>query len=135
MHLNVRGRNDSFMFVDELDYQAEDELFDVGDGVKTVFQLGKYSIVDNVPYERNIYAIDDGAVIDVNGTPTAVTIDQLRGLVTFSSAPSVGAVLTWTGSFKVWVRFDNDYLPFSISSPGAVNGQVDLIEVPPPPAT
>lgn len=51
----------------------------------------------------------------------------------FASAPASGAILTWSGEFRVPVRFDTDYLPFSIDDIGndgfATNGSVDLIEV------
>ena len=47
-----------------------------------------------------------------------------------------GEILRWSGSFSVWVRFDNDRLPFSIDSRSGgdfvVNGSVDLLEMPPP---
>jgi len=53
--------------------------------------------------------------------------------VTFASAPANGAALTWTGEFRVQVRFDMDYLHFSIDDIGndgfANNGSVDIIEV------
>jgi uncharacterized protein (TIGR02217 family) len=132
MHLVCRGMLRSFKFRDELDYQAEDEAFGVGNGVQTEFQLLKQSLVDGVSYQRYVYAIE-AATVEVNGTPTAVTIDYDRGLVTFGVAPAGGAALTWSGTFAVWVRFNQDYLPFSIDNLNAVNGSVDLIEVQPPP--
>ena len=59
------------------------------------------------------------------------------GVLTFTAAPANGAVLRWSGTFDVWVRFTDDYLPFSIDDRDAsleyrVNGSVGLIEVPPP---
>jgi hypothetical protein len=53
--------------------------------------------------------------------------------VTFASAPANASVITWSGEFRVPVRFDNDYLPFSLdnrrSDGYANNGSIDLIEV------
>lgn len=139
MHLNCRGKLDAFQFLDELDYQSDEDIFDAGDGTKTTFQLGKYSIVDNVPYKRNVYAPDqEGFQVyadDVLVDPGSYTVDWLRGIITFNTAPANNVILTWSGTFKVWVRFDNDYLPFAINNPGTATGQVDLIEVPPPPPT
>lgn len=67
------------------------------------------------------------------GVLTGAAIDTTAGTVTFAAAPANGAVLTWTGEFRVQVRFDMDYLPFSIDDIGndgfANNGSVDLIEV------
>ncbi len=131
MHLVCRGRLHAFKFRDELDYQAENEVFAAGDGAETVFQLRKISTIDGISYIRNVYAIEEAA-ISGNGTPTAVTLDADRGEVTFAAPPAGAAVLRWTGLFAVWVRFDQDYLPFSIDNLNAVNGSVDLIEVPPP---
>jgi len=131
MHLVCRGQLHAFRFRDELDYQAENELFGVGDGTRTVFQLGKISTIDGISYERYVYAIVEAAVT-ANGVEVAPTIDMLRGTVTFSVAPAAGVVLRWSGEFDVWVRFAQDNLPFSLDNPDATNGQVDLLEVPPP---
>ena len=136
-HLNCQGQLHAFRFHDELDNQLDNELFGVGNGVRTVFQLLKQSIMDGVPYQRNIYAPDSPLVIRNNGSIVTPTIDYERGTVTFSVAPSNGNSLTATGTFGVWVRFNQDYLPFSIDNGASatvkyMNGSVDLIEVPPP---
>ena len=134
MHLVCRGMLRSFKFRDELDYQADGEAFGEGDGVEVEFQLLKQSLIDGVSYQRYVYVIEPGAVVYVNGTPTSVTIDQDRGTVTFAAPPANGAALTWSGTFALWVRFNQDYLPFSIDNLNAVNGSVDLLEDDPPPA-
>lgn len=136
MHLVCKGMLRCFKFRDELDFEATDELFGYGDGVETEFQLRKISTVDGVSCERLVFVIEDGASIKVNGVVTAATIDQDRGIVTFAAAPASAAALTWSGMFAVWVRFNQDYLPFSIDNGNGVerfaNGTVDLIEVSPP---
>lgn len=139
MHLVCKGMLHAFRFRDALDFKADNEVFDTGNGVKTVFQLRKLSTVDGVSYTRNVYAIKT-AVVTVNGVATAVTIDYRRGTVTFAGAPANGAALRWTGEFDVWVRFNQDDLPFSIDASNGkgekfISGSVDLIEVPPPGAT
>lgn len=132
LHLVCRGRLHCFKFRDQLDFEAVNEAFGVGNGSRTEWQLIKQSLIDGVSYQREVYVIEPGATVRVNGTPTAVSIDQDRGVVTFGVAPSNGAALTWSGTFAVWVRFDQDYLPFSLDNPDATNGSVDLIEMPPP---
>lgn len=132
LHLVCRGRLHCFKFRDQLDFEADNEAFGVGTGSRTEWQLIKQSLIDGVSYQREVYVIEPGAVVRVNGTPTAVTIDQDRGIVTFGVAPANGAALTWSGTFAVWVRFDQDYMPFSLDNPDATNGSVDLIEMPPP---
>lgn len=135
MHLACRGRLHAFRFRDALDHTADAEPFAVADGVLTTFQLLKQSNVSGVQYAREVYALVSGSVF-VNGVEATVTADNERGLVTFASPPAAGSLLTWTGVFDVWVRFDQDDLPFSIDNANGqgffINGTVNLIEVPPP---
>jgi uncharacterized protein (TIGR02217 family) len=133
MHLVARGRRHTFRFRDELDFEADAAQFAIGDGVETVFQLGKLSTLDGVGYYREVYAIVSAAVT-ANGSPVSPTIDLDRGTVTFVAPPGNGVVLRWTGIFDIWVRFDQDDLPFSIDNRNAINGMVNLIEDQPPPA-
>lgn len=132
MHLVARGQLHAFRFRDELDYTADQEVFAVADGVQTVFQLAKVSSIDGVSYTRNVYAPVSAVVITQDFAVVSPTIDYDRGTVTFAVAPPDGAILRWTGDFDVWVRFNQDYLPFTIDNLNATNGSVDLIEVPPP---
>lgn len=148
MHMNRRGRWGVFLYRDRLDDQAEDEIFAVAEPGQDTFQLGKWSIIDGVSYYRHVtalYAPDGGGAaveadptITVDGTQTSTfTVDHDRGLIVFNTPMSGGEILRWTGEFSVWVRFDNDRLPFSIDNRSGgdyvVNGQVDLLEMPPPP--
>ena len=131
MHLVARGRLHNFKVVDQLDYEAVDEEFGEGDGVATEFQLSKLSAIDGVYYSRNCYVII-ACEVEVDGVVTAVTLDERRGKVVFGAAPANGAVLTWSGTFGLWVRFDQDYLPFSLDNLDTINGAIDLIECRPP---
>lgn len=133
MFLVCRGMLHSFRFRDELDYQATDEIFGVGDGTEDTFQLKKISTVDGVDYERNVYALPSTPVITVNNVPTtAFSINLRTGQLKFDSPPSNGAVLRWTGEFDIWVRFATDTIPFTLDNVDATNGSVELIEVPAP---
>lgn len=58
----------------------------------------------------------------------------MTGLVTFSIAPGLGVIGTWSGEFRVPVRFNSDTLNTTIDSKTGtgsfiLNGSVDLIEV------
>ena len=136
MHLVCKGMLRCFKFRDELDYEATDEAFATGNGILKTFQLAKVSTIAGVSYSRPVYVIDGTPVIKVNGAATSVTVDKDRGTITFASAPAIGAVISWTGNFALWVRFNQDYLPFSIDAGNGsemfANGTVDLLEVPPP---
>lgn len=141
-----RGMAHAFLFLDRLDDSAVSEVFAIADGSDS-YQLTKNSILDGVIYRRTIHALytpgPDGEaipatpIITADGVPIAVTVDHDRGIVFPTVELDEGAVLAWTGSFAVWVRFDQDDLPWSIDNRRggdfAHNGQVVLMELPPPP--
>lgn len=147
MHMNRRGRWGVFLYMDRSDYLADDDLFAVANAGQSTFQLAKWSIVEGVSYYRHVTALyepgDGGSAaesdiqITVNGgSAPAYTLDRDRGLVIFDSPLSGGEELRWFGAFSLWVRFDNDRLPFSIDNRSGgdyvMNGQIDLLEMPPP---
>jgi uncharacterized protein (TIGR02217 family) len=84
-------------------------------------------------YTRVVTKPDAGVTVKVDGVLTAASVSEVDGTVAFGSAPANGAVLTWTGEFFVQVRFDMDYLPYSLDDANTggyvANGSVDLIEV------
>lgn len=148
MHLVCRGRLHCFLYRDRADSQASNEIFAVAEPGQTVFQLSKISTMDGVSYQRNVYALyepdEDGATavavdpeITIDDSPaSSFTVDHDRALVTFSSPMTGGEVLRWSGPFAVWVRFDNDRLPFTIDNKSrgefVLNGSIDLLEMFPP---
>lgn len=136
MHVVCRGQLHAFLFHDVLDDRAEMEVFGIGDGVRTQFQLTKTSTVAGVSYTRAVYAPDYSTfeVRVAGAVTTAYTLDEARGVITFDAPPADSALLRWSGNFFVWVRFAEDYLPFTLDNPNATNGIVNLIEVPPPAA-
>lgn len=140
-----RGMLHAFLYYDPRDNLAVNEVFAIADG-SVDYPLSKASTLDGVTYQRQINALytpnADGTasqatpVITANGAPIAVTVDYERARITPTSPPTPGAVLRWSGSFSVWVRFNADWLPFSIDSrnqrTAAHNGSVELIELPGP---
>ena len=135
MFYAARGQLHCFLYRDPLDHEAENEFIGLGDGVEVEFQLSKLTNVDGFIYQRNVYAIPDSEsiVVTVNNVVTAVTVDKDRGTILFAAPPELNAQIRWSGIFDVWVRFNSDYLPFSLDAPDARNGQVELIEMPPMP--
>lgn len=129
-----RGRSDSFLYLDPGDHSANVETIGTGDGSTKEYQLVKTASVagTSTVYTRKITK-PKSAIVSVDGVAKSPTVDMQTGLVTFSTAPGSGKTITWTGEFYVQVRFDNDYLPFSIVNRAgdayAMNGSVDLIEV------
>lgn len=148
MHMNRRGRWGVFLYADRLDRTLDNEVFAVADAGQTEFQLSKWSVIEGVSYQREIYALyrplDDGSAEDatptitVDGSPAVdMTVDHDRGILIFDTPMTGGEILrATTDCFSLWVRFDNDRLPFSIDNKSGgefvVNGSVDLLEMPPP---
>lgn len=130
------GMLHAFQYIDPLDNVADNEEFGIGTGALETYQLSKLSAIDGVIYQREVYALATNPAVTSNNVPIVPSfIDLDRGLVEIN-AP-FGEVLRWSGSFRVWVRFNQDWLPFSIDNRRggndyARNGQVELIEVPPP---
>ena len=148
-HVICRGRLHCFLYQDHLDHAADDAVFAVADPGQTTFQLGKWSELDGVSYFRSVdclyrpdynnlgQPIEVVPTIRVNGTPdvTAV-VDPNTGLVT-TTPMSGGEILSWDGQFSMWVRFDNDWLDWSIVNKTddgqfITDGSVDIIQMPPP---
>lgn len=99
------GSYHTFLYLDPDDNIVTNQVFAVADGTTTSYQL-----------YRNIYSFLE-PIQNVNGTPqifadgtlltSGYTISS-TGVVTFTTAPSAGQSLSWTGSFYFRVRFTND---------------------------
>lgn len=74
-----------------------------GDGVSRVFQLAR-QIDQGTDIPDDIVS----SVVFVNGTANANVTTTENGVVTFSSAPGAGAVLSWQGQFRYRCRFTED---------------------------
>lgn len=100
-----KGRGESFPFQDP-DFNTETlGAFGVGDGTTKSFQLLRH--VGAIGYP--VYDLNGAASIYVNGVlNTANTISV--GIVTFTTAPANGAVLTWSGGYYVRVAYAADNL-------------------------
>lgn len=133
LFLVCRGRLHTFYVRDHADYEADDEIFGIGDGVTTTFQLRKISEADGQTYERLIYLPVGATITDNGATAGANTVDDETGEVTFSVAPVAGHILRWSGLFNLKVRFAADRLPFTIDNKSRgvfrMNGSIDLLEV------
>lgn len=143
MHEVCMGMLHCFLFhVSRFDKATNDE-FGIGDGTQTQFQLARFAQRGGLKFYRDVHALfrPDGTggatavvpVITVGGVPTTdFTVDYGTGVVTFNSAPAPGAVLRWSGPYSHWVRFDQDWLPFSFDEPNGTFGDLDLYQADPP---
>lgn len=112
----MRGRLIGFRYKDWSDYELDDEVISVADGVTTEFQITKTYAIGSEAYVRAIRKPVDGSLVGltVNDVPmvenTDFTIDYTTGIITFTSAPATGDIKIGYLEFDVPVRFDTDDL-------------------------
>jgi uncharacterized protein (TIGR02217 family) len=135
-----RGRARAFPLRDRTAFHATTELFGLGDGVTTIFQLSVVSGDSGNAYTREIYLPESGTVsIFDNASPVSPTITYTGangGRVVFSVAPTAGHSLTWTGDYWIPVRFQVDEYPdsklfiWTTGTTGLVEGPtIPMIEI------
>lgn len=128
-----RGKAVGFRFKDWSDYKAENVQIGVGDGSETDFQLVKIYSSGSVAVSRDITKPVAGTVdiyVDAVLQSSGITVDTETGIVSFSSAPGSGDVITADFEFDVPVRFDTDEMAVSMDSFDAGNwSSIPLIEV------
>lgn len=108
----LSGAYDTFLFTDPDFNTVTSAPFGVGDGTTTVFQLtafytnsggeGWYELTQALNGTPSVYI---NGVLQVSGYSIGST-----GVVTFTTAPGAGTVLTWTGSFYYRCSFADDEL-------------------------
>lgn len=106
---NLRmGRFDSFLLSDGSDNAATAQPFGTGDGTTRTFAL-----THTIQGWTEPIGSTTAPTVYVAGTSTgAYTLSSDGGSVTFTTAPTAGAALTWTGTFYYRVRFEKDMLDF-----------------------
>jgi uncharacterized protein (TIGR02217 family) len=137
-----RGRFHSFLWRDALDFSSNggsgaptpfDQPIGSGDGVTKVFHLTKRYGASFDPYFRPITKPVAGSVrlaVAATERTSGFAVDTLTGLVTFTTAPASGTLITAGFLFDVPVRFDTDRLDIELSGFDAANAPVlPLLEV------
>lgn len=103
-----------------------------GNGSTTQFQLKKHYSSGGVTHSRDIRKPIAGSVlVGINGTQSTSgwSVDAATGIITFSSPPTSGAVLTAGFSFDVPVRFDTDQLHVTAEDFLHMRVSIPLVEV------
>lgn len=135
------GPTDSFLVKDYGDYlhgmteDAPPMVF--GRNEEGVYQLSKRYRFGDAFYDRPITKpVLEGLVIYVEGVATDAEVDLLTGEVVFATADEPGEddETTWSGEFRVPVRFADFSLPSTLDSRAsgsryATNGSCSLVEV------
>lgn len=105
-----KGKLDSFLFDDPSENSVTALQIGVGNGTNKNFQLlrsvgGYTEPVENPKSSPSIY---------INGSlqSSGYSISS-TGICIFSTAPTSGAVITWTGGYYYRVRFDVDEIEFA----------------------
>ncbi|SMR72834.1 TIGR02217 family protein [Aliiroseovarius halocynthiae] len=125
-----RGQLYAFRWKDWSDYKSGlpsadpayiDQIIGWGDGVQTEYQLIKTYRSGTDTYARPIQKPVDGTVkMGLKGDPqiegTQYSVDLTTGVVTFATAPELGAEVTAGYEFDVPVRFDTDRVHTSVAS-------------------
>ena len=106
---SMRGRYDSFLYLDPIYNTVTSEQFGIGDGTTTAFQIiatfknsggpGGPDIIQNFVSLPSIFD---------NGSAAGSYSLGPTGIVTFATPPVAGHVLTWSGSFYYRCHFMDD---------------------------
>lgn len=102
------GAAEDFLFADSTDNTVSNQVFGVGDGSTTTFQL----VRDYGGFVEPVFGIVMTPTIAINGTSTTAFDWNTHGLITFTTAPASGAQLTWSGTFYYRCHFLNDKSEF-----------------------
>ena len=102
------GMYDSFLFDDPSDDTATNSAFGTGDGTTTAFQLTR----SMGGFAEPIQNLNSAPSIYINGSLTTAYTLGSTGIITFTTAPASGAVLTWSGTFYFRCRFLDDVAEF-----------------------
>lgn len=126
-----RGRVYGFRFKNHDDYQATGVQIGEGDGTTDEFQLVKTYTSGGETFTRKIAKPVSGTVhIYVDSVETfGFTVDTTTGVVTLSSTPDSGEVITADFEFDVPVRFDTDHLPVDFTSYEVRAADVPVVEI------
>ncbi|MCH2547065.1 MAG: DUF2460 domain-containing protein [Alphaproteobacteria bacterium] len=128
-----KGRAYGFRFKDWSDYEAIGQILATGDGATQNFQMVKHYIsggVDDVRVITKPVASSVKLYVDSVLQSTGFSVDDTMGDISFSVAPSAGAVISADFEFDVPVRFDTDSLSARLDNFGVYSwGNIPLVEL------
>jgi len=112
-----QGAFGTFLFQDPSDFQVTGQQIGVGDASTTVFQLQRVmgAILPDGGFLEPIVAPNVVRAIHFNGilqAPTSYSVDPTTGLVSFSTAPSSGLIISADFSYYFRCRFVDDKYDF-----------------------
>lgn len=127
------GRAYGFRFKDWSDYQSLHESLGIGDSKQIEFQLVKSYLSGEYEYKRIIKKPVIGSVtiyLNDKHLTSGFTVDYIRGIITFTKAPSKKTKIIADFEFDVPVRFDTDRLNVRLERYGQyVWDSIPIVEV------
>jgi len=104
------GAGQDFLFADSLfeNNTVNNQLFGVGDGITTQFRLTK----NFGGFIEPVFGLVAAPVITKNGLTTSSFTWDTHALITFATAPAIGAQLKWSGYWYYRCHFKNDTSDF-----------------------
>ena len=123
-----KGRAYGFRFKDWTDFKVTGQVIGTGNASVTAFPLRKTYSNGSVNEERIITKPVNGSVaVYLNGVlqNSGWSVNTATGIVTFSSAPGNGVIVSADFEFDVPVRFDTDRLSATLDAYG-VNSWLDI---------
>lgn len=155
----IKGRAGRFLLILKTrHFEMTDSVIGVGNGAQTAFQLKKRFSYSDGPENESFeivrfpwhgypprfltgqsaakYLDTEYIVVKVNGIVqtlgTHYTVEREGGIVTFLSAPAIGAIITVSCRFAVLCRQSQDYNPIQSTSAGhiayTIPGGIELYE-------
>jgi uncharacterized protein (TIGR02217 family) len=110
--LQLGGMYESFLYADPDDSYVTKQSIGTGNGVATDFQIVRNygGFVEPLHIVKSVDALEVDGVLMVQPADWTRTV---MGLITFTTPPANGAVITWTGSYYYRVRFLADGYDFT----------------------
>ena len=116
------GSTQAFFYLDRNDFSVTGNQFGTGDGTTTSFQAMRTTTIGGLSFAEPVRGFNGAPTVYVNGTATTAFTVNALGVITFTSAPAVGAALTWSGQFFYLCRFVNDTLDLKQMMKGLWSG-------------
>jgi uncharacterized protein (TIGR02217 family) len=128
-----QGKANGFRFKNYVDFGVTSpNPIGTGTGALTTFQLSKRYSFGGQNYDRKISKPASGTTtVYLNGVQqmSGWTIDITTGIVTFSSPPGAGVVVSAAFQFDVPMRFDTDVIAITLSTYKVMSTTVPLVEL------
>lgn len=128
-----QGKANGFRFKNYVDFEVTPHNpIGTGTGALTTFQLSKRYSFGGQTYDRKISKpVASSTTVYLNGVlqSSGWTINITTGIITFSSPPGAGVVVSAAFQFDVPMRFDTDDLPVTLSTYQALSTAVPLVEL------